>query len=70
MTKQLRVGIIGFAHMHIIANAKVFARHPQVKITACADTIPDQPDVCEGDCQLNFRRSDLAFKIYNYLAPL
>ena len=22
------------------------------------------------DCQLNFRRSDLAFKIYNYLAPL
>jgi len=24
----------------------------------------------KGDCQLNFRRSDLAFKIYNYLAPL
>ena len=47
MTKQLRVGIIGFAHMHIIANAKVFARHPQVKMIACADTIPDQPDVCE-----------------------
>ena len=32
---------------------------------------PPGPDDAENrDCQLNFRRSDFAFKIYNYLAPL
>ena len=47
MTEPYRVGIIGFAHMHVISNAKVFARHPQVEIVACADTIPDRPDLCD-----------------------
>jgi len=48
MSKTYRVGMIGFAHMHINHVAALFAKHPQVKMVACADTVPDQPELREG----------------------
>ena len=40
MTRKYRVGIIGFAHMHINEVAKSYTAHPQVEWVACADTKP------------------------------
>jgi predicted dehydrogenase len=40
MGKKYRLGIIGFAHMHINHLAELFAIHPQVQWVACADTYP------------------------------
>lgn len=48
MPKTYRVGIIGFAHMHINHIAELFAAHPQVQLVACADTRPEQPELREG----------------------
>lgn len=38
MAKSYRVGIIGFAHMHIYYLADLFGDHPHVELVACADT--------------------------------
>jgi len=46
--KTYRVGAIGFAHMHINNVLGLFARHPQVELVACADTVPDRPELREG----------------------
>jgi len=43
-----RVGIIGFAHMHINNVAGLFAQHPRVEMVACADTTPDVPELREA----------------------
>jgi len=48
MSKKYRVGIAGFAHMHINNVATLFSQHPQVEIVACADTIPDKPELREA----------------------
>ncbi len=48
MSKTYRVGIIGFAHMHINNVAGLFAEHPQVEMVACADTVPDNPELREA----------------------
>ncbi len=48
MSKKYRVGIIGFAHMHINNVAALYAEHPQVEMVACADTIPDMPELREA----------------------
>ncbi|MFQ6130505.1 MAG: Gfo/Idh/MocA family protein [Armatimonadota bacterium] len=48
MSKAYRVGIIGFAHMHINNVAGLFAEHPQVELVACADTVPDVPELREA----------------------
>lgn len=40
-----RIGIIGFAHMHINSLAKEFYAHPQVELAAVADTIPSRPEL-------------------------
>ncbi|MBD3180850.1 hypothetical protein GF312_01060 [Candidatus Poribacteria bacterium] len=45
MNKKYRVGIIGFAHMHINNVAALFAEHPQAEMVACADTVPDKPEL-------------------------
>jgi predicted dehydrogenase len=34
--------------MHINHLADLFGRHPKVKVVACADTVPDQPELREG----------------------
>ncbi len=44
MSKKYRVGIIGFAHMHINGVAGVFAKHPRVQWAGCADTTPAVPE--------------------------
>jgi predicted dehydrogenase len=44
MAKQYRLGIIGFAHMHIYYLADLFGGHPQVEWAACADT-PHTPEL-------------------------
>ena len=48
MSKKYRVGIIGFAHMHINGLVKSFHAHPQVELVACADTVPDRPEIREA----------------------
>jgi predicted dehydrogenase len=48
MSKKYRVGIIGFAHMHINNVASLYAQHPQVELVACADTVPDKPELREA----------------------
>ncbi len=45
MSEIYRVGIIGFAHMHIKSLAKAFGAHPQVEWVACADTVPLCPEI-------------------------
>jgi len=48
VAKTYRVGAIGFAHMHINNVLALFADHPQVELVACADTIPDRPELRKG----------------------
>ncbi len=43
--KTYRVGIIGFGHMHINNVAALYAKHPQVVMAACADTVPAKPEL-------------------------
>jgi len=45
MAKTYRLGIIGFAHMHVNNVAALFGQHPQVEWVACADTVPDRPEL-------------------------
>ena len=47
MSKKYRVGIIGFGHMHINHVSQVYGEHPQVEWVACADTVPDVPEMRE-----------------------
>lgn len=46
--RKYRVAIAGFAHMHINNVAALFAQHPAVEMAACADTVPDRPELREG----------------------
>ena len=48
MSKTYRVGVIGFAHMHINSLIAQFVRHPQVQLVAGADTVPERPELVEG----------------------
>ena len=48
MSRTVRVGVIGFAHMHINNVLGVFARHPQVELVAGADTPPSRPELRSG----------------------
>jgi predicted dehydrogenase len=48
MSKKYRVGIIGFGHMHVNNVAALYAKHPQVEMTACADTVPLVPELREA----------------------
>jgi predicted dehydrogenase len=45
MNRKYRVGIIGFAHMHVNHVAACFAAHPRVELAACADTVPLRPEL-------------------------
>ena len=48
MGKMYRIGVVGFAHMHINNVAALFAEHPQTELVACADTVPDRPELREA----------------------
>ena len=43
MAKSYRVGVIGFAHMHVNDLLNQFAKLPNVEWVACADTMPAVP---------------------------
>lgn len=43
-----RIGIIGFAHMHINSLVQQFDAHPQTEWVACADTVPLRPETSEA----------------------
>lgn len=45
MAKTYRVGVIGFAHMHINELMRSFAALPNVQWVACADTKPAVPEL-------------------------
>jgi predicted dehydrogenase len=45
MSKSYRVGVIGFAHMHINSILAHFANHPQVHLVAGADTLSGPPEL-------------------------
>ncbi len=44
MTKPYRLGVIGFAHMHVNELMKQFGSLPNVEWVACADTVPKVPE--------------------------
>jgi len=48
MSKTYRVGVIGFAHMHINNVLGLFAKHPRVELIAGADIAPDRPELRKG----------------------
>ncbi len=45
MAKKYRVGVIGFAHMHINTLMDEFKKMPGVEWVACADTVPETPSL-------------------------
>jgi len=47
-SRPVRVGVIGFAHMHINNVLALFARHPKVRLAAGADTVPVRPELRKG----------------------
>src|SRR5437867_10262525 len=48
MPKTYRLGVVGFAHMHVNELMRVFAELPNVEWVACADTKPQQPEMVEA----------------------
>ncbi len=44
MAKTYRLGVIGFAHMHINELMRRFKELPNVEWVACADTVPARPE--------------------------
>lgn len=47
MPRTYRLGVIGFAHMHVNGLIRSFAELPNVEWVACADTVPDVPELVE-----------------------
>jgi predicted dehydrogenase len=48
VSKTYRLGVIGFAHMHINELMRTFAEEPNVEWVACADTRPSRPELVEA----------------------
>ncbi len=46
--RTYRVGVVGFAHMHINNVLGLFAKHPRVELVAGADTVPARPELRSG----------------------
>jgi len=59
MPKTYRLGVIGFAHMHVNTLIDRFDELPNVKWVACADTVPDIPTLSDqrGTRVANLRRA-------------
>ena len=47
MARTFRLGVVGFAHMHINTLMDQFRALPNVQWVACADTVPDVPELVE-----------------------
>lgn len=63
MSRTYRVGIIGFAHMHINNVAALFGAHPQVEWVACADTVPARPELRVAPYTRDWNRRSLMDKL-------
>jgi len=48
VTRRYRVAVVGFAHMHVNHLMSVFSATNRVDWIACADTIPDVPELVEA----------------------
>ncbi|MFN8486026.1 MAG: Gfo/Idh/MocA family oxidoreductase [Caldilineaceae bacterium] len=75
MSKRYRVGIIGFAHMHINSLIQQFGAHPQVELVACADTVPERPERRDATYTRGWNRKNALEKLgvpkaYNDYATL
>jgi predicted dehydrogenase len=59
MTKTYRIGVLGFAHMHVNGLIRQFAELPNVEWVACADMVPDVPSISDeqGTRRANVRRA-------------
>lgn len=59
MSKTYRLGVIGFAHMHVNALIDSFAALPNVQWVACADTLPAVPSISDAPStrRANLRRA-------------
>jgi predicted dehydrogenase len=57
--KSYRIGVIGFAHMHVNALVDQFIATGRAEIVACADTQPRTPSMTtvEGSRQANLKRT-------------
>ncbi len=47
MTRTYRLGVVGFAHMHINTLMDQFRALPNVQWVACADLVPEVPELVE-----------------------
>ena len=59
MKKTYRLGVAGFAHMHVNGLIDAFDKLPNIEWVACADTVPDVPSISsERDTrQYNLKRA-------------
>lgn len=59
MSQTYRVGVIGFAHMHVNTLIDRFDELPNVEWVACADTVPEVPTISEerGTRRANLERA-------------
>lgn len=60
MPKTYRVGVIGFAHMHINELMRSFAELPNVAWVACADTAPARPELVRATFSRAWNRDQYA----------
>ena len=61
MSKTYRLGVLGFAHMHVNGLIGRFAELPNVEWVACADTAPAVPSISDqqGTRRANVRRAQV-----------
>ena len=59
MAKQYRLGVVGFAHMHVNHLIDEFNALPNIKWVACADTVPRTPSLSKEKStrRFNLRRA-------------
>ena len=57
--RPYRLGVIGFAHMHVNELVARFVAHDGVDLVACADTVPRVPSITEveGSRKANLKRA-------------
>lgn len=63
MSKTYRVGVIGFAHMHINSLIQQFGAHPQVQLVGCADTDPPRPELRDAPYTRGWNRKNALEKL-------
>lgn len=56
MAKTYRLGVIGFAHMHINELMGKFKELPNVEWVACADTVPQRPELVRATFSRSWNR--------------